>query len=115
MRAAEAGLTLGRSTGNAEDSRGQQGGGKVMRLVEPTTKRQLPQFSLGLLLSVVTAISLTGAIAKWVHSTHLRTVAQSQYEFAQQMRFNQDRLTALRMNQSFEAFLRENRIERPAQ
>jgi hypothetical protein len=84
-----------------------------MKIVVPGTKRRRLQFSLGLLFSAFTAIALSGATATWIHLAHRHAVDQSQREYAEQMRVNRDRLMALRMNESFEAFVREYKVNPP--
>jgi C4-dicarboxylate-specific signal transduction histidine kinase len=76
-----------------------------MKLVLSRAKRRWPQFSLRFLLSAFTLLVLAGASVAWIRVAGQRLMAERQRDYAQQMRYNLDRLMILRMAEGSEQAL----------
>ncbi len=73
-----------------------------MKLVVSRAKRRRLQFSLRILLSAFTLLALTGAMITWIRAANQRATAQSQRDWAQQMRYDLDRQMILRTTENIE-------------
>jgi hypothetical protein len=88
-----------------ENNSRQRGRMAGMKLVLSCAKRRWPQFSLRFLLSAFTLLALAGASVTWIRVAGQRLTTERQRDYAQQMRYNLDRLMILRMAERSEQAL----------